>query len=687
MIDESSSVGELKGIGEKTEALFNKLGVFTVGDLIRLYPKRYDVYEKPVCVSDAKEGMLCAVTGAVCSAPKTSRYNNMTVTTAYIRDITGELKAVWFRLPYIQGKLQSGTVVTLRGRVAKRRGSLRMEQPRIFFPSSSYAQVEDKLLPVYPLTAGLSGNVVAKSVKNALQYLDLKKDLLPQRIRIGYHLAEYNYALKQIHFPDDKNSLYIARERLVFDEFLTFTLAIRKLKSDSESLTSGFVFKDAGGVADLIKSLPFKLTGAQERVWGEISSDMRSGRVMTRLIQGDVGSGKTVIAVLALVLTCLNGYQGAFMAPTEVLARQHYNTVVTMLKKALPDIRVELLTGSLTLKEKRASYGRVSRGEADIVIGTHALIQEKVEFKNLALVVTDEQHRFGVRQRETLAGKGDTPHILVMSATPIPRTLAMILYGDLDISVLDELPRDRLPVKNCVVGTDYRRAAYSFIKRQVKAGKQCYCICPMIEESEAVDAENVTDYAKTLREELGHDVNVGVLHGKMKPKEKDSVMEAFIKNEIQVLVSTTVIEVGIDVKNATVMLIENSERFGLAQLHQLRGRIGRGKDRSYCIFMTSSDTKETKERLKILSSTNDGFKIADEDLRLRGPGDLFGINQSGMPGLKIGDIYQDADTLRKAASAADEILRKDPRLESAENAGLKEHLDRYMAGSMPEATI
>ena len=408
---------------------------------------------------------------------------------------------------------------------------------------------------------------------------------------------------------------------------------------------------------------------------------------MSRLVQGDVGSGKTIVAVLGLLFAGLNGYQGALMAPTEVLARQHFENIKDMLEQYQIPLRAELLTGSMKAKEKREAYARIESGESSIIIGTHALIQEKAIYHNLALVVTDEQHRFGVKQREMLAGKGNLPHILVMSATPIPRTLGIILYGDLDISVIDELPKNRLPIKNCVVDTGYRPKAYEFIRKQVAQGRQCYVICPMVEESEAMEAENVIDYCEMLSETLGDSINVSFLHGKMKEKEKDEVMNAFGRNEIQVLVSTTVVEVGLDVPNATVIMIENAERFGLAQLHQLRGRVGRGKYQSYCIFMTASKSKETKERLDILNHSNDGFFIASEDLRLRGPGDLFGIRQSGVLDFKVADVFQDAKLLQNASEEADRLLVDDPELQAPEHRKLKEHLRIKLDEIMLETTL
>lgn len=443
-----------------------------------------------------------------------------------------------------------------------------------------------------------------------------------------------------------------ARKRLVFEEFLEFILAVRQMKEEKEASVNWCRMKPAKEVDDFLGRLPYELTNAQKKVWMEIRKDLQSDDTMSRLIQGDVGSGKTIVAVLALLEAAYNGYQGAMMAPTEVLARQHYQSVCDMFEKYGVGFRAELLTGSMKAKERREAYARIESGEADVVIGTHALIQDKVQYHNLGLVITDEQHRFGVRQREALAKKGRMPHILVMSATPIPRTLAIIIYGDLDLSVIDELPKDRLPVKNCVVDTGYRETAYRFMKNQVAEGRQCYVICPMVEESEAMEAENVMDYSTMLSEKLGTGITVGYLHGKMKQQQKDEIMQRFADNQIQILVSTTVVEVGINVPNATVMMVENAERFGLAQLHQLRGRVGRGAFQSYCIFMTGSKTKETKKRLDILNHSNDGFYIAGEDLKLRGPGDLFGIRQSGLMEFRLGDVFQDAKILQMAAEAA-----------------------------------
>lgn len=660
-MNEHSPVREIKGIGEKTEKLFQKMGVYTAGDLLRYYPRTYDIYEAPVPVSELEEGTVAAVEGCVFGSVQVSPNRKLQTVSALIRDLTGTLKVLWFRMPFLRNTLRSGSRIIVRGRVVNKRGGLVMEHPEIFQPVEKYQEKLNTMQPVYPLTAGLSNLTVMKAVREALEHIHLQRETIPESIRQRYHLCEYNYALRGIHFPADKTMYMYARKRLVFEEFLEFLLAIRQMKEEKETSVNGCRMEKKQEVDDFLSQLPFELTNAQKKVWKEIRKDMQGDYTMSRLVQGDVGSGKTIVAVLALLEAACNGYQGAMMAPTEVLARQHYQSVCEMFEQYGIPFRTELLTGSMKAKERREAYERIETGESQIIIGTHALIQEKVNYRNLGLVITDEQHRFGVRQREALAKKGNMPHILVMSATPIPRTLAIIIYGDLDLSVIDELPKDRLPIKNCVVDTGYRETAYRFMKKQVEEGRQCYVICPMVEESEAMEAENVIDYSTMLSERMGPEATVGYLHGKMKQTQKDEIMEKFAQNQIQILVSTTVVEVGINVPNATVMMVENAERFGLAQLHQLRGRVGRGAFQSYCIFMTASRAKETKKRLDILNHSNDGFYIAGEDLKLRGPGDLFGIRQSGLMEFKLGDIFQDAGILQMAAEAASsEEIREFP---------------------------
>lgn len=686
-MNETARISTLKGIGEKTEKIFQKAGIYTVGDLIRYFPRGYDVYEEPVPISELEEGKTMTVTGSVYGRIQVGGSPKMQITTVYLKDITGTLKVIWFRMPFLRNTLAKAGVITLRGRVIRKREGLVMEHPEVFCPASKYDLKQDTLQPVYPLVTGLTNHAVMKAVRQVLEDCDVGEGILPKDITREYQLSDYRQAIYGIHFPKDKEEFYHARKRLVFEEFMLFILSLRMLKESEERVLNPYCFREQPQIEKFLNSLPFELTNAQKTVWREIKNDMEDIHVMSRLVQGDVGSGKTIVALLAMMYTGLNGYQAAMMAPTEVLARQHFENINHMLQEYEIPLKVGLLTGSMTARQKRAVYEDVESGGIQLVIGTHALIQEKVIYKNLALVVTDEQHRFGVKQRETLANKGVSPHILVMSATPIPRTLAIILYGDLDISVINELPKNRLPIKNCVVDTGYRNTAYRFIKNQIAEGRQCYVICPMVEESETLEVENVTDYTENLQEILGADIKVQCLHGKMKQFQKDEIMEAFSKNEIQVLVSTTVIEVGIDVPNSTVMLIENAERFGLAQLHQLRGRVGRGKYQSYCIFMSASKSKETKERLDILNKSNDGFFIASEDLRLRGPGDLFGIRQSGILDFKLGDVFQDSQVLQQASKAANLILEEDPQLEKEKYQSLKQQVQKIIQGGMLETTL
>lgn len=684
---ETERISSLKGIGEKTEKLFRKVGVDTVGDILRYYPRGFEIFEDPVPIGSVEEGKISTVAGSVFGRIQVSGNQKMQVTTLYLKDLTGTLKVIWFRMPFLRNTLGKGGMLILRGRIVRKKDGLVMEHPEVYYPAAKYDEKLHSMQPVYPLTAGLTNNAVIKAVRQALSCASAKMDILPESLSEKYQFMSYEEAIRNMHFPEDKEHFAAARERFVFEEFLVFILSLRRMKESENRAKNHFLFADQEKINGFLEALPYRLTDAQLKVWGEIKADMQGEYVMSRLVQGDVGSGKTVVAFLALLLAGLNGYQGALMAPTEVLARQHYDNISGMLEEYDLPLKAELLTGSMTAAQKRGAYERISRGEASIIIGTHALIQEKAVYQNLALVVTDEQHRFGVRQREALAGKGAMPHILVMSATPIPRTLAIILYGDLDISVIDEMPKNRLPIKNCVVDTSYRETAYAFMKRQVAQGRQCYVICPMVEESESLEAENVMDYSQTLQQEMEDAIRVGCLHGKMKQQEKDEIMDAFGRNEIQILVSTTVVEVGIDVPNATVIMIENAERFGLAQLHQLRGRVGRGKHQSYCIFMSASKSDETKERLDILNHSNDGFFIAGEDLRLRGPGDLFGIRQSGILDFKVADVFQDAKVLKNASEEAGAILHEDPELVQPCHAGLKKYIDSRIQKIMLETTL
>lgn len=668
---------ELKGVGEKTEKLFRKIGISDTDDLLRYYPRTYDSYEEPVPVSDLEEGTAAAVRVTVTTGVYVNQVRNLQVVTITAADESGKIPVVWFNMPYLRNTLKKGSVLIFRGRVVRKQKHLQIEHPEIFTPAA-YEEVLHSLQPIYGLTAGLTGKTIVKLLKSLLAEQNLQMEYLPEEYRERYQLADANFAVSAIHFPKNREQLLIARKRLVFDEFLLFILAVQLLKEKTEEAPNCFSMKKTWTTEQIIENLPYRLTNAQLNTWHEIERDLCGEALMSRLIQGDVGSGKTILAFLAMIMASENGCQSALMVPTEVLARQHYEAFLKLKEEYGLACTAILLTGSNTAKEKRERYAMIASGEADIIIGTHALIQERIEYQRLGLVITDEQHRFGVKQREALTTKGNPPNVLVMSATPIPRTLAIILYGDLDISIIDELPAKRLPIKNCVVGTSYRPKAYTFIEKQVREGRQAYIICPMVEESEGLDAENVLDYTKKLQGIFPKDIRISHLHGKMKPKEKNQVMEAFAAGEIQILVSTTVVEVGVNVPNATVMMVENAERFGLAQLHQLRGRVGRGEYQSYCIFIQGNDVKEISKRLEILNKSNDGFFIAGEDLKLRGPGDLFGIRQSGLLEFKIGDIYQDADILKTASEAAGEILALDPDLTLPQHAALKEKLISYM---------
>jgi ATP-dependent DNA helicase RecG len=685
MESDQDSVRTLKGIGDKTGKLFEKLGIFTIQDLLGYYPREYHVYEEPSPIGDLKADMAGAAAGVLQKSASVRAFQNKKVITASLRDETGTLQLTWFNMPFLKNTLQAGTYHVFYGKVVKKNNRLTMEQPEIF-TREGYQAMMESMQPVYGQTKGLGNKAITKAVARALLRRQMEREYLPAYIRKKYELAEYNFALEHIHFPENRQQLLFARKRLVFDEFFLFILAVRRLKEKRQDRKSAWVMKAAPQVAKLMEDLPYDLTRAQRKVLDEIMEDMAGGLVMNRLVQGDVGSGKTVIAIMALLTAAYNGCQGAMMAPTEVLARQHYEGMRRMFADCGIDKVPVLLTGSMTAKEKRMAYEKIKSHEADIIVGTHALIQDKVVYDRLALVITDEQHRFGVGQRQIFGDKGQEPHVLVMSATPIPRTLAIILYGDLDISVIDQMPSDRLPVKNCVVGTSYRPNAYSFIRKQVEQGRQAYVICPMVEYSEMMEAENVLDYTKILREALPG-IAVDFLHGKMKGKEKNEIMERFAANEIQVLVSTTVVEVGVNVPNATVMMIENAERFGLAQLHQLRGRVGRGKHQSYCILVNCGDQEGTSERLDILNRSNDGFYIASEDLKLRGPGDIFGIRQSGDMEFKLADIFTDANLLKTVSQEVDRLLEADRDLVCPEHQELGKRLGKYLESSYDKVNL
>lgn len=676
------NIRSLKGVGDKTAALFEKLHIFTTEELVYYFPRDYEQFSEAVALDQAPEEEITAVEGQLVGNVATRHVRGLSITTFQTACEGGTLHMTYFNMPYLKNSLKRGVSYIFRGRLQHRKERYVMEQAKIYKPEE-YGKLVDCMQPRYSTTKGLTNNAITKAVRQAVALTDFSDDPLPEKIRRKQGFMELREAVEQMHFPSSRDALVEARKRLVFDEFFQFILVLRRLRDTNEQVKNDRPMIEVAQTGRLIEALPYRLTNAQQRVWEEIQADMTSAYAMNRLVQGDVGSGKTILAFLALLLCTANGCQGAMMAPTEVLARQHYESLLALKKQYHLEIHPVFLTGSVTAKDRREIYARIESGEADIILGTHALIQEKVTYRDLALVITDEQHRFGVRQRESLAGKGSfspqggkTVHVLVMSATPIPRTLAIILYGDLHISVLDELPADRLPIKNCVVDTSYRNTAYKFIEKEVAQGRQVYVICPMVEEGESEELEDVGTYTKKLKSVLPDTIRVASLHGRMRPAEKTRIMEAYEAHDIDVLVSTTVIEVGINVPNATVMLVENAERFGLAQLHQLRGRVGRGDKQSYCIFISKSKQPETMERLKILNESNDGFYIASKDLALRGPGDLFGIRQSGDLRFVLGDIYQDAAILQQASNWADEILAEDRELSGEEYSALRKSLLR-----------
>ena len=687
-MDLQSPITEVKGIGQKTEQLFAKMGVYTAGDILLHFPRTYILYPKVQPIDEIRSFTeeKHAVVAKITTSPVVKSTRSMQITLVTIGSSGHRMELIWYRMPYIKNTLKLGQYYVFYGKAIPKNGHYVMEQPVVYTPEA-YEQIEECLQPVYGLTEGITNNLMIKTMRQVLDQEAMLTDPLPGEIRERYELCESNYAMKQIHFPDSMDALITARKRLVFDEFFQFIMGMHWQKEKKQRAENRFVLKDADFVKALIEKLPYSLTKAQKKVVHELTENMQGPYVMQRLIQGDVGSGKTIIAFLVMAWCAHNGFQSAIMAPTEVLARQHCETFQKLCGEFDLPYPVILLTGSMKAREKKEAYRKLEELPDALVVGTHALIQEKAVYSNLALVITDEQHRFGVRQRDTLAEKGKQPHTLVMSATPIPRTLAIILYGDLDISVIDEVPAKRLPIKNCVVNTGYRPKAYQFIAEQIQTGHQAYIICPLVEESEGTEAENVKDYAAVVKSQLPDDITVGILHGQMKNDKKNQVMEQFAEGKIQVLVSTTVVEVGVNVPNATVMMIENANRFGLAQLHQLRGRVGRGDAQSYCIMINTSDSKTAKKRLEILNQSNDGFFIASEDLKLRGPGDFFGIRQSGDLAFHLADIYQDASVLQDASEAVDALLEEDPDLSMESHHLIKCSMEEYQRDNLGKMTL
>lgn len=669
----NESIQYVKGIGPKKAEKLNKLGIYTIKDLLYYFPRQFEdrsIIKKIAQLEDEEKVTVKAlITNIESYTPK----KGMTITRIDVKDDTGFAKLTFFNREYIKNTFRVGDSILAFGKVKKNGRFVELNSCELEYLSTSPKNI-GKLMPVYPLSYGITNKDIMNTVRMVFESKDIKiPEYMPEYILKKYRLCGIEYAIKNIHFPKDKESLKIALYRLIFEELLVLQLGLFMYKGGSSN-EKGILFKREQRLDEVLESLPFSLTRAQNRALNEIIDDMCSEKVMNRLVQGDVGSGKTVVALLALAECVFNGYQGALMAPTEILAQQHYESFTETFEDI--GIKVELLTGSVTKKQKEGILQRAKDGDIDILIGTHALIEDNVEFKNIGLVITDEQHRFGVRQRGKLSSKGESPDILVMTATPIPRTLALILYGDLDISIIDELPPGRQPIETIAVEKKKRDKVYnSLVRREVDKGRQVYIVCPLVEESETLDITSATETAEEIKRDFFPDLRVGLLHGKMKPSEKDAVMTSFKNHELDILVSTTVIEVGVNVPNSTLMIIENAERFGLAQLHQLRGRVGRGKHQSYCVLIYGSNSEVCRKRMSIMEETNDGFKISEKDLEIRGPGEFFGTMQHGVPELKVANLFKHMKILKTVQQEARIIIGDDPTLDFKEYRGLKREIE------------
>lgn len=670
----------LKGVGGAKAALFQRLGIFTVGDVITHYPRDYEDRSKLKRLAELQDGEQCSFEGIIASKVMESRpRKGLLLSRVSIKDDTGLINALWFNQAYLKNYFKAGEKYIFYGAITRKR-TFEVLNPVYERVNEAGPVNTCRIVPIYPLTGRLTQNTIRTAIRNALEYAGNSLDeILPQWILDTYSLEGIKYSIHNIHYPESDEAFLKARERLVFEELILLQLGLMNLKSATEAKAAGIVFRAGSEVRKLIARLPFRLTNAQIRVFSEIERDMEENKIMNRLIQGDVGSGKTIVAVLALVKAVKSGYQGTLMAPTEILAEQHYRSIEPFLEPL--GIKTVLLTGSTSAKTAKEMLERIKEGSVDIVIGTHALLEERVVYKRLGLVVTDEQHRFGVRQRTLLSKKGENADILVMTATPIPRTLALILYGDLDISIIDELPPGRKKVKTYAVNASMRERIDKFIRKQIAEGRQVYIVCPLVEESDAVEAKAAAELADQLAHNTFSDLRVALIHGKMKPSEKEAVMSHFVAGETDILVSTTVIEVGVNVPNASLMVVENAERFGLAQLHQLRGRVGRGEYQSYCVLFNESKSEVARERMKVMEKTSDGFIISEKDLELRGPGDFFGTRQHGIPELKIANLYRDIEILKKAQEAALKLMGEDRFLNSPQNRLLGLAVKEKFAGA------
>ncbi len=674
LVDLNKDVKYIKGVGPNRAGLLNKLGIFTLDDLITYYPRDYEDRSKPKKICDVVNGEEVLVQGIVQSKLVESRIRKgLTLYRTKIADDTGFMEIVWYNQSYLKNQIKQGQVYNFFGKVSLKYNKKEMNSP--VFDIDTKTKNTGKIVPLYPLTYSLSQNVLRGIIENGIKEIEGQlPETLPEYIVKNYSLYDINTAIKQIHFPDNFEKYELARKRLAFEELLIMQLALLTLKKSYTHQEKGIVFDKNIKMADLIDNLPFKLTKAQLRVLEEIDNDMESEKPMNRLLQGDVGSGKTIVSIISAYKAVKSGYQVAIMAPTAILASQHLESFTLIL--GAYGIKCELLISNITKKRKEEMLERLKNGEIDVIIGTHALLEENVVFKNLGLVVTDEQHRFGVKQRGTIVAKGNNPDTLVMTATPIPRTLALILYADLDISIIDELPPNRQKIDTFAVTKRLEERVNNFVKKQIDEGRQAYIVCPLVEENEEINAQSVLELAERYKNEVFADYKVEYLHGKMKPKEKDEIMEKFKKGEIDILISTTVIEVGVNVPNASIMIIENAERFGLAQLHQLRGRVGRGEYKSYCILKYQGNSDIIRQRMSIMQETNDGFKISEKDLELRGSGEFFGTKQHGLPEFKIANIFQDMPMLKNIQSIASNILQEDPELEQEKNKRLKHEVEK-----------
>ena len=669
MVDLNKDIKYIKGVGPNRATLLNKLGIYTLGDLITYFPREHEDRGKIKNISELVDGEEALISGfPVGRMNEIKIRGNLKLCKLTVRDETGTCQLTWYNQSYLKNAFKPNERYKFFGKVSRKYGTPEIQSP--VYESESTNKNTGKIIPLYPLTYSLTQNTIRKIIENGLNEIEGKLDeTLPKYLLDKYSLYDYNTAIRQIHFPDNFANFNLAKKRLVFEELFSMQLALLSLKNKYQVKKEGIKFSKDAKMSDVIDILPFKLTRAQLRVLEEIDKDMENEKPMNRLLQGDVGSGKTVVSLIAAYKAVKSGYQATIMAPTAILATQHLETFNDILKDS--GIRCELLISGISKKKKEDMLARLENGEIDILIGTHAILEENVKFKNLGLVVTDEQHRFGVRQRSTIVEKGRNPDVLVMTATPIPRTLALILYGDLDISIIDELPPNRKKIETYAVTKGMEQRVNNFILKNVQEGRQCYVVCPLVEENEEIDAKSVMEIYENYKTREFPNLKVEFLHGKMRPKEKDAIMDEFKNGNIDILISTTVIEVGVNVPNSNIMIIENAERFGLAQLHQLRGRVGRGEYQSYCILKYQGNSQIIRERMKVLSSTNDGFVISEKDLELRGSGEFFGTKQHGIPEFKIANLFEDISVLKQVQGVAMEIIDKDPLLEKEENKPLR----------------